>query len=68
MSINSTIYEITLSHNGNIHIVESLCIETSEVTLIKAIKSAIISLKYLGLNGPVKYCSHKERKLHPELM
>ncbi len=66
MSINSIVYEITLSHNGDKHIVESLCLETTDATLIKAIKSAISSLKFLGFKGTIKYCTHQERSLLPE--
>jgi len=66
MSLNSTVYEITLSNNGIEHVVESLCVETNEATLIKAIKSAISSLHTLGVNGPIKYCKHTERRLLPE--
>ena len=66
MPYNSIIYEITLTHNGNKHVVESLCLETTDVTLIKAVKSAIFSLKSLGFNGVIQYYSHKERSLFPE--
>ena len=66
MYLNSTVYEITLSHNGNKLIVESLCLEMTDVTLIKAIKSAMSSLTSLGLKGVIKYESHKERSLIPE--
>jgi hypothetical protein len=66
MQLNSTVYEITLTHNGNKHIVESLCLEMTDVTLIKAIKCAISSLKSLGLRGSIQYDSHRERSLLPD--
>ncbi len=66
MHLNSTVYEITLTHNGDKHVVESLCLEMTDVTLIKAIKSAMSSLTFIGLTGVIKYESHKERSLIPE--
>jgi len=68
MSIDSILYEITLCHNGQNHVVDSLCLDTSEVTLIKAIKSSIESLKSLGFEGPIEYRSHQERSLLPEFL
>ena len=66
MLLDSTIYEITLTHNGDKYVVDSLCLEISDVTLIKAIKSAISSLKSLGFNGVIQYNSYKERSILPE--
>ncbi|MFV2061094.1 MAG: hypothetical protein ACC653_10445 [Gammaproteobacteria bacterium] len=66
MHLDSTVYEITLIHNGNKHVVESLCLEMTDVTLIKAIKSAVSSLKSQGLKGAIKYDSHRERSLLPD--
>ncbi len=67
MHLNPTVYEITLTHNGHKHVVESLCLEMTDVTLIKAIKCAMSSLKSLGMKGSIQYDSYKERSLIPEI-